>query len=100
MDEQKKVNSETLKNLELLNKQIHELVKLQRKSNVGYDYINAHELAELLNESVKTIYGRVYKRQIPFYKPGKKILLFKIEEILEWIESGKHSSVDELRRKL
>jgi excisionase family DNA binding protein len=100
MDEQKKLDKETLKNLEMLNKQVSELVLLQRKSVSGYEYINAHELAEMLGESIKTIYGRVYKRQIPYYKPGGKLLLFKIDEIKKWISSGRHSSVEELRKKL
>jgi excisionase family DNA binding protein len=100
MDEQKRINSETLRNLELLNKQVSELVNIQRKVVSGYDYINAHELAEMLGESIKTIYGRVYNKQIPYYKPGGKVLLFKVKEIQQWIESGRHSSLDELRQRL
>ena len=98
MDEQKSFNGETLKNLELLNKQVSELITVQRKAVSGYDYLNANELAQLLGESIKTIYARVHNRQIPFYKPGGKILLFKLEEILDWIKSGRHSSIDELKQ--
>ena len=98
MDEQKSFNTETLKNLELLNKQISELINVQHKAVSGYDYLNANELAQLLGESIKTIYARVHNRQIPFYKPGGKILLFKLEEILDWIQSGRHSSIDELKQ--
>ena len=100
MDEQKRVDAETLRNLELLNKQVSQIVKIQQKAVSGYDYLNAHELAELLGESIKTIYGRVYKKQIPCYKPGGKTLLFDLKEIKDWIKSGKQSSIDELRRKL
>lgn len=98
MDEQESFNGETLKNLELLNKQVSELIKVQRKVISGYDYLNANELAELLGESIKTIYARVHNRQIPFYKPGGKILLFKLEEIQDWIRSGRHSSLDEIKQ--
>ena len=98
MDEQKCFNGETLKNLELLNKQVSELIKAQRKVISGYDYLNANELAELLGESIKTIYARVHNRQIPFYKPGGKVLLFKLEEIVDWIRSGRHSSLDEIKQ--
>ena len=98
MDEQKCFNGETLKNLELLNKQVSELIKAQRKAISGYDYLNANELAELLGESIKTIYARVHNRQIPFYKPGGKVLLFKLEEIVDWIRSGRHSSLDEIKQ--
>lgn len=98
MEEQKIYNEATLKSLDQIHKQISELVKMQRKDIAGYDYINVDELAELLGESKKTIYARVHNRQIPFYKPGGKLLLFKLNEIKGWIESGRHSSVDEIRQ--
>lgn len=97
MDEQIDFNAETLKNLEQLNKKVSELVKVQHRAKTGFDYVNAAELAQLLGESVKTIYGRVYNKQIPFYKPGGKILLFKLNEIEEWIKAGRHSSLDEIK---
>jgi len=98
MDEQKNFNSEALKNLEQITKQVSELILIQRKSVSGYDYLNANELAKLLGESIKTIYARVHNRQIPYYKPGGKLLLFKLDEILDWIKSGRHSSMDELKQ--
>ena len=98
MDEQKSFNTETLKNLEQLNKQVSELINVQRKAVSGYDYLNANELAQLLGESIKTVYARVHNRQIPYYKPGGKILLFKLDEIQEWIQSGRHSSIDEIKQ--
>ncbi|WP_083985195.1 helix-turn-helix domain-containing protein [Geofilum rubicundum] len=57
-------------------------------------------MSQLLGESVKTIYGRVYNKQIPFYKPGGKILLFKLDEIEKWIKAGRHSSLDEIKSNL
>ena len=96
----KDVNSQILGNLELLNKQISDLVKLQRKEISGYDFINSNELAELLGESIKTVYSRVHKRLIPYYKPGGKVLLFKLSEIKNWINSGKHESISELEERL
>jgi len=93
-------NNEAVKHLEILNKQVSELLKIQRKAISDYDFINAIELAELLGESIKTVYARVHQRQIPFYKPGGKILLFKLNEIKEWIESGRHSSIDEIRQNV
>ena len=97
MDEKKCFNTETLKNLEQLNQKVSELVKVQHKAGMGFDYVSAAELAQLLGESVKTIYGRVYNKQIPFYKPGGKILLFKLDEIEAWIRAGRHSSLDEIK---
>lgn len=100
MEEQTDFNEKTLKSLEQLNQKITELIKLQRKAVSGYDFINANELAELLGESKKTVYARVHNRQIPFYKPGGKILLFKLGEIQEWVKSGRHSSIDEIKQNV
>ncbi|MCT4643881.1 MAG: helix-turn-helix domain-containing protein [Carboxylicivirga sp.] len=100
MDNDQNINQETLRSLQLLNKQVRELLLIQRKAVSGYDYLNANELSELLGESIKTIYARVHNRQIPYYKPGGKILLFKLDEIKAWIKSGRHASIHELRESI
>nr|WP_319401813.1 helix-turn-helix domain-containing protein [uncultured Carboxylicivirga sp.] len=100
MDEQQDFNAETLKNLEQLNQKVTELINVQRKAVSGYDFINANELADLLGESIKTVYSRVHNRQIPFYKPGGKILLFKLDEIQDWVKSGRRSSIDEIKQNV
>ena len=100
MEEQKCNNYETLKNLEQLNKKVSELILIQRKAVSGYDFINASELATMLGESIKTVYARVQNRQIPYYKPGGKVLLFKLDEIQDWIKSGRHSPIDELEQNV
>jgi len=99
-EETKDINAETLMRLDLLNKQVAELLQVQRRVVLGCDYLNAPELAELLGEKLSTIYGRVHSRKIPFYKPGGKILLFKLDEIQEWIKSGRHATMDELRERI
>lgn len=100
MKENEGIMLEVLRNLEILNKQVSELVKLHRKEISGYDYLNANELADLIGESIKTIYARVHHRQIPYYKPGGKLLLFKFDEIQEWIKSGRHATMDEIRERI
>ncbi|WP_282039364.1 helix-turn-helix domain-containing protein [Saccharicrinis aurantiacus] len=100
MDKKKCFNTEALKRLDQLNDKVSELAKAQHKAGIGFDYVTAAELAELLGESLRTIYGRVYNKQIPFYKPGGKILLFKIEEVEKWIKSGRHSSLKEIKQNV
>lgn len=100
MDKQENFNSETLQSLEKLNNQMSELIQVQRKAITGYDYINVNELSKLLGESTQTIYNRIHQKQIPYYKPGGKVLLFKISEIEEWIKSGRHSSIEEIRQNI
>ena len=46
------------------------------------------------------IYARVHHKQIPYYKPGGKLLLFKYDEIQEWIKSGRHATMDEIRERI
>ena len=99
-EETNDINAETLMRLDLLNKQLAELLQVQRRVVMGYDYISASELAELLGEKMSTIYARVHNRVIPFYKPGGKILLFKLDEIREWIQSGRHATMEELRESI
>lgn len=48
-------------------------------------YINIHDAADYLNMSVRYIYKLVQKKQIPAYRPSGKILLFKLEELDEWV---------------
>ena len=99
MDEQNNFNKTMLKDLKQINKRLSELTVLQRKVATGYEYINATELADLLGESVNTIYNRVHKRDFPYYKPKGK-LLFKLNEIRDWIESERHSSIKELKESI
>lgn len=99
-EESKDFNTETLMRLDLLNRQMADLLQMQRKMALGSEYITARELSELLGEKLSTIYARVHSRKIPFYKPGGKVLLFKLDEIQEWIQSGRRSTIDELRERI
>ncbi|WP_075604058.1 helix-turn-helix transcriptional regulator [Saccharicrinis aurantiacus] len=100
MDQQGNKDQKGVNYLKLLNQQVSELLTIQRKISIGTDYLNANELAQLLGESKKTIYARVKNRQMPYYKPGGKLLLFKKSEIQEWIKAGRHASLDELEQIL
>ena len=101
-----KMNKKTTQNetvigkLERLNKQMSELISIEKKANTDYDYVNANDLAELLGESINTIYARVHRKEIPYYKPGGKLLLFKVSEIRKWIEGGRHSTINEIKERI
>jgi excisionase family DNA binding protein len=62
------------------------------------DYMNAQEAAEFLRLSIATIYTMTSRRQIPFYKKGKK-LYFRQEDLFKWMETGKHKDVNEIREQ-
>ena len=100
MDDNIEINEKIIEKIDTLSSQMSELITLGKKANAGYEYINAGELSEMLGESVKTIYQRVHKKQLPYYKPGGKLLLFKINEVIEWIENGRYSSLKEIKENI
>ncbi len=53
------------------------------------------QASTFLNLSISTIYGKVCRREIPVSKQGKK-LYFSKAELLEWIRSGRKSTVAEI----
>lgn len=69
------------------------------KPNSNSDFLSIEEAAEIVNLSKNTIYGMVSKREIPFYKRGKK-LYFKSGELQEWIGSQKVQTVQEMKDEL
>ncbi len=93
-------NEQMISHLKQLNKQLEELIRVEKKATTGYDYVNATELSQLLGESISTIYARVHRREIPYYKPGGKLLLFKLSEIKEWIKQARHSTIVEIKEKI
>lgn len=100
MGKQEDFKTQTLKTLNNLEKQVGALVLIQQKNLTGYDYINVRQLSELLGMSEHTIYTRVHQKQIPYYKPGGKVLLFKTSEIMEWINSSRHSPIQEIKNNI
>jgi excisionase family DNA binding protein len=53
------------------------------------------QASAFLNLSISTIYGKVCRREIPVSKQGKK-LYFNTAELLEWIRSGRKSTLAEI----
>jgi excisionase family DNA binding protein len=62
-------------------------------------YLIAHEVCGMLRISRSTLYHWVEAGKIPYYKrPADGKLLFKEEEIIEWIE-GRSNIIDRSRMK-
>ena len=53
------------------------------------NFLTVKEAAKELRLSVSTVYKMVLKKEIPFYKPNGKILYFKREELMDWVEQSK-----------
>lgn len=47
--------------------------------------IKAPEAARYLGISIRTLYHWTYQKRIPFYKPNRKELYFKPDELEAWV---------------
>ena len=54
------------------------------------------EAAEMLGVATATVYQYVWRKEIPHYKPNKKLLYFKESELIEWMTSRRIASSTEL----
>ena len=60
-------------------------------------FLTVEELASYLNVKTSYIYKMTHNREIPFYKPGGKMIYFNREEIDEWVLSQRVATADEIR---
>jgi len=85
-----------------LHKKVDLLFDLVGKLNKCHDDISApmdvDQVADFLKLAVRTIYDKVYKRQLPVYKKGKNLYFYK-EELYGYIASGKLKTHEELKRE-
>ncbi|MCK9423988.1 MAG: helix-turn-helix domain-containing protein [Bacteroidales bacterium] len=58
--------------------------------------INIQDVAKLTGKAVATIYSLHHHRKIPGYRKGQRLYFFR-SQILEWIRTGKHSTIDEIK---
>lgn len=65
------------------------------KSNEEPSFLNLNEASVFLNLANQTIYGLTSKREIPFFKRGKK-LYFRESDLVAWLEKGRNRSQDEI----
>lgn len=56
------------------------------------DYIGARAASTLLKFTLSTLYSKVCKREIPFYKQGNR-LYFSRNELLDWIKDGRKKTL-------
>jgi hypothetical protein len=61
-------------------------------------FLNTEEVGGLIGRSPGAVRNLVLRRQIPFRKPGGR-LMFLRREILEWIECAPGLSIGDLKQK-
>ncbi len=89
---------EKLENIEKSLNGLYTVLETNRTTNKE-EFLNVSQVADLIEESVASIYTRTSNRTIPFYKKGKR-LLFKKAEIIKWIESGKKKTIEEIQNEI
>jgi excisionase family DNA binding protein len=57
--------------------------------------LTINEAADFLSLSKQTLYGKTSKREIPFYKVGKR-LYFNQQELIDLIAKGRKPTIKEL----
>lgn len=60
------------------------------------DLLTIQEAATFLNLSKSTLYNKVNKSELPYMKKGKR-LYFSRSELMDYIKSGKFSSIQEIQ---
>lgn len=59
--------------------------------------LTIEETAEMLSVAIPTVYGYVYKKEIPYMKRRGR-LYFDRTEILGWVKSSRHMTREEIRQ--
>ena len=85
-----------IKELENRLKVIEDL--LQERHHNDVVFLNLDETSEFIKMKKSSIYQLVYQRNIPYYKRGK-LLLFKKSELVNWIESRRMETFENLAKK-
>ncbi len=71
--------------------------KFYELKTITKPFLTVEELASYLNVKTSYIYKMTHNREIPFYKPGGKMIYFNREEIDEWVLSQRVATADEIR---
>jgi len=58
--------------------------------------INIDEACKVTGLAKPTIYSKFSRREIPGYRRGQRLYFYR-SELLEWIRSGKRSTLDEIK---
>lgn len=63
------------------------------------DHLTVKQASEFLDIAEQTIYGYTHRKQIPFYKPHKKLYFLK-SELEEWLRQGKQGIKTKIEIKI
>lgn len=82
-----------MKNIDERLEKIEELLNKRFQTQISEeDYISAKNASVLLNFTLSTLYSKVCRREIPFYKQGNR-LYFSRQELSDWIKDGRKKTL-------
>lgn len=91
------LTSEQLGNL--IQSSVREVLRTSKQSEASTQTsekpLSISEVAEFLNLSTSTIYGKVSRGELPFMKRGKR-LYFSQVELKEYLKDGRKLTLDEI----
>jgi excisionase family DNA binding protein len=89
---------ELLDSIHNLHRDVQDLKRSLDKEPVkSTKYLSVKESAKFLNKSEPTIRRIIAAREIPFIRNGKKIILFKVSDLIDYLESKRVKSISELK---
>jgi excisionase family DNA binding protein len=59
------------------------------------EYLNSDEASTFLGISKSTLHKMCHRRQITYFKPNGKLVFFKKNDLMQFLENGKVLSVEE-----
>lgn len=77
-----------IKHYKALEKQIY----LQKK------YLTIKEAADYMSQTTNFVYNLTRKFELPYCKPGGKVIFIEVEEINKWIAHNRLMSYDEIKQ--
>ena len=90
--------SELLQKVDSLHEKVSELN--QRYPNQAEEpMIGIEEACAILGRAKSTIYALTQARKIPYYQPGK-MLQFKRSELMAWMESSRHGTSIQTKKRI
>ena len=83
-----------LERLDRIEKEIKELKEKINPTPIENDILDINEVSNYLKMSVPTIYGRVHRKTIPYYKKGRKLIFKKSDLDKYFFEDNHLSNID------
>ena len=71
-----------------------------KNPDIDGDFISAEQAASFLKLKLNTIYSKAEKGDLPFYRSGKRKLLFSRKELEQYVIKRKVKSLDEINEEV